>query len=288
MSVKREVVAAGLAVLSTAAYAAWTYLRRPRTRPSVPEVAFEIHPQIQENSFVAQRLGSTLEPGPPVAAAIVNALPNRRSAPHEFPEFGSDIARNTDDISLEDYMTMPLEGSGVTYQNRVNYVDVDVDMDMADNGPTEETFRFIRLKVLETRDPSAGRVSLGGFKLIWGNQVIDLPGTTSWNPHTGVRRPWVTTGGWSDGDQYELILRFPHAIAVTRYQFMTSTESAAQDPRRWRLEGSQNGTYWLRLDDREGGGFVPEDRGVWMNYKCGLASGTTGAAAFLLPPSPRS
>jgi hypothetical protein len=270
-------VAAGLALLSSVAYAAWTYTRRQRARMRIPEVPFEIHPRIYENS-----LAPRAEPGPSVAAAaaVVQALPFQRTAPHEFPEFGSDTARNTDDIALDDYMTMPLEGAGVTYQNRVNYVDVDADANM--EGNTLEKFRFIRLKVLETRDPSAGRVSLGGFNVMWGNQLIDLPGIVAWNPHTGVRRAWVPTEGWSDGDQYELILRFPYAVAVTRYQFRTSAESAGQDPCRWRLEGSQNGTFWLRLDDREGGGFVPEERGVWMNYRC------SGLTTSLLPPSPRS
>lgn len=286
MSVKREIVAAGLTLLGSAAYMAWTYMKRGRG-VKIPATPFEIHPRLQENSLIAQR--AYIGPRPPLeaSAVVAQALPLQRAAPHEFPEFGSDVARNSDEVALEDYMTMPLEGSGLTYQNRGLYVDVDVDVE--GSGPKVETFRFIRLKVLETRDPSAGNVSLSGFNVMWGNQVIDLPGIVAWNPHTGVRRPWVPTEGWSDADQHELILRFPHAVAVTRYQFRTSTESAGQDPRRWRLEGSQNGTFWLRLDDREGGGFVPEDRGVWMNYVCrtGLVAMSV-AATSLLPPSPRS
>ena len=267
MSTRRDLVAASLAVLGSAAYAFWSYVRRRREKViAMPVVPFEIHPRIYENSMIAER--ANLGPRPPLRAAAAAAipLPLSRNAPHETPGFGIDLERNMDDVGLDDYMTMPLEGTGITHQNRIQYLDTDAE---AEPEPKLEQFRFIRLKVLETRDSGAGRVSLGGFKVMWGTQAIDLPGTTAWNPHTGIRRPWVPTEGWSDGDQYELILCFPHAVAVTRYQFRTASEPAGQDPRRWRLEGSQNGTFWLTIDDRSGGGFIPEERGVWMNYRCG-------------------
>lgn len=179
--------------------------------------------------------------------------------PTDDPAFGLDAERNTGKEGLEAYMGLPLEGDGITHTNRDKLADLDVENPVAE----AEAFSFYRFTVLETRDPFAHYVSVGGFKLMTGMRVASIQGTKRWNPHTGETAEY---GGeaWMATEQRELILKFPQPVVINRYQFRTSDKLAAFDPVRWRLEGSRNGAYWLPLDERTE--TVPEERGLWVNY----------------------
>jgi hypothetical protein len=208
---------------------------------------------IQESQFFGSILKKT---------SIKVAEPTE-APPHEDPDFGTDRERNRDTVGVDDYMALPLEGSGLTHENRVRFVDVDT---VASEGaPRPFRFVFFRLKILKTRSPTAATAAIGGFTLLNGADVVYHPRAKVWNPHTGERTTYYPEAAWSDSDQKELIVRFPSAVAVNGYKIRTSEQDTAFDPVQWRLEGSQNGVYWLPLDERSL--TPPFERGVWATFR---------------------
>ena len=188
------------------------------------------------------------------------------SAPYELPEFGNDVERNTDPVGLDEFMNLPLVGDGVTWKTRDAYHEADADSEAP---PKVLRFRYLRFRVLETRG-GGNMAALGGIKFYNGVDRIDDPAATLWNPFSGATGPYKWTDSWSDDDQKQLIIKFSRAVAVNRYQTRTSTEDGSEDkdPVRWVIEGSQNGTYWLALDERTKRQVnVPLERGVWKRWQ---------------------
>lgn len=188
--------------------------------------------------------------------------PLRQSRPTDAPAFGHDSKRNEDTIGVDDYMSLPLEGSGVTHETRERYKELE-----ADSVAEPEAFSFYRLKVLETRDPFAHYVALNGFRVVHTDKPVALQGTRCWNPHTGEHAHYSGTEPWRATEQRELILNFPQPVVIHGYQFRTAEELPAFDPVRWVLEGSRNGAHWLTLDDRSRRQLVPTEREVWATFR---------------------
>jgi len=248
-------MAAGALIVGTVLWTLWH--TKPRAKHIVPVVPRPviIAPTVEE--FSVER--AVVVPRPPAAPAALSAThPLGPTRPTDAPAFGLDAERN-EGQDLDTYMSLPLETDGITHTNR----DMLADLEEAEEPAKEEAFPFYRFSVLETRDPFAHYVAIGGFKLMNGMQVASIQGTKRWNPHTGETAAY---GGeaWMATEQRELILKFPQPVVINRYQIRTSDEAAAFDPVRWRLEGSRNGAYWLSLDERAE--TVPVERSVWMNY----------------------
>lgn len=177
-------------------------------------------------------------------------IPSRSLAPHEKPGFGLDIARNRDDIELDSYLHLPLESEGETHLTADKYEKIP-DIDELPKTVSKEPIRvkMVRLQVYETRSPDAEMVALGGVRFYQGNRPIIDGATKLWNPHTGEKVDY-TLGEWIDSDQWLVIFCFSEPVEINRYEFKTSKGTEDNDPTRWTLEGSMNGTFWLMLDDR--------------------------------------
>ena len=251
-------------VIGSVAWAVWRQrgTKRVAFKPIVPE----IDPALQIRQTIP------LEAPPPPTAPRkffteleVPKIPGKFSpeGPTEAPAFGKDKERNEDDaIALDDYMNLPLEGAGLTHRNRHAYRDPEEAGDVATR---VMRFQFFRFKVVRTRDPAAATAAIGGLMLLNGADNVYHPEAKIWNPHTGSRETFYPGAGWSDSDQKEFVVKFPVAVAVNGYRLRTSEQDGAFDPVEWRLEGSQNGVYWLPLDERKTGA-LPAARGVWVAF----------------------
>jgi hypothetical protein len=261
---KREHIFGTAAALIAGGIAIGLFKRR--ATPVAPRaVPFQIDPAIA----IRNERPAILPPPPPPGKFFTNMeisrvdrkfLPDR---PIDAPAFGWDKERNEDpEIGLEDYLNLPLEGTGLTHRNRHAYKDAE---EGADEAPRIMRFQFFRLKVVRTRDAAAATAAIGGLMFMNGTDDVYHPEAKVWNPHTGARETFLPAAGWSDSDQRELIVKFPMAVAVNRYRLRTSEQDTAFDPVEWRLEGSQNGVYWLPLDERKTG-VLPAARGVWVAF----------------------
>ena len=189
-------------------------------------------------------------------------------APYDFPAFGDDMQRNKDDIDFDTYLNLPLNGDGITYNNR----DTLKDLESADDvEPRLEDFTYFRLVVTETRAPRIPAV-IGGIKFMKGLIHITHPLAKMWDTHTGEETPFKEMDPWSS-DKGQLVVKFPRAVQIDTYKLRTGREAGTvnSDPVKWRLEGSRNGTFWVVLDDRtDGKAYVPPVRNVWTTWKVGV------------------
>lgn len=180
-------------------------------------------------------------------------------APHEKRGFGSDTARNVDDYTADDYMNLPLIGTGKTYANESAYKDLEDETTMLDT-PIKR-FKYIRLVVTGVR--KGHTVEIGGVRFFHGRSMNYHTNLTTWNPHTGDRASY-DSAPWSDNDQRTIVFCFKEAAEVNRYEIKTSSGSTDHDPIHWKLEGSVSGTYWIPLDDRTMS--FPVQRDIWIMY----------------------
>ena len=274
-SMKQDHLIGGLALLTSAIAIAY-FCRRPPA-PAIVIPPLTIDPRVYMSDMFESE---------PTVAAITREQsvpkPSRKRRPplpQEQPAFGNDRLRNEDDISIDEYMNLPLVGAARTHKNRATLADLE-------DSATVRThaFQYFRLKVVRTRSPTATKVALGGFELLFDGDPIVIPGTMLWNPHTGQKTP--VTGpvfNWEDEDQKELILVVPMAVEVTAYRMRTAIGSANEDPIRWRLEGSLNGVYWTTIDDKtKQETFFPLERGAWFTYGIADALPNTDAATISL------
>lgn len=179
-------------------------------------------------------------------------------APHELAGFGHDITRNNDGGSVDDYLNLPLVGSGLTFENKEAYQEVDDEV----GAPTYrdvKRHKFIRLSIMEANSDD---VHIGGIDFLKGGRSIG--DVSLWNPHTGERGAY-SKGPFSDRDQLVFIFCFKVPIIFDTYRIKTSIEGVQCDPTEWMLEGSMNGNYWTPVDRRSNVEFPPL-RGVWTAY----------------------
>jgi hypothetical protein len=260
MNGKRVGATAAAILIGAVAYALYRGEKRVAIRRAVIP---EIDPTIQFHR------APLVAPPPPAAPRKfftnleIAKIPRGEMGPTDAPAFGKDSRRNEDsEIGLDDYLNLPLEGEGLTHQNRHAFRDAEAG---ADEAPRVMRFQFFRLKVVRTRDASAATAAIGGLMLLNGADDVYHPEAKVWNPHTGARETFYPGAAWSDSDQRELIVKFPTAVAANGYRLRTSEDSMGFDPVEWRLEGSQNGVYWLPLDERKTG-VLPAARGVWVTF----------------------
>jgi len=259
---KRDIGLALLGGFAAVAYYFFNKKKEPRIAPaliidpSVTEKKYDL-PTIPKLEFTKDEMRSN------------TVRPSRTLAPHEKSGFGLDIARNRDDIELDSYLHLPLESEGETHLTVDKYEKIP-DIDELPKTVAKEPIRvrMVRLKVYETRSSEAKIVALGGVRFYQGNQAIIDGKMKLWNPHTGEKVDY-TLGEWTDSDQKLVIFCFSEPVEINRYEFKTSKGSEDNDPIRWTLEGSMNGTFWIMLDDRsKTDTFLPLVRnfpiGYWM------------------------
>jgi hypothetical protein len=259
---KRDIGLALLGGFAAAAYYFFNKKKEPRVVPDLiidPSVTMKNYdfPTIPKLDFVKE------------AEKSDTVVPSRTLAPHEKSGFGLDIARNRDDIELDSYLHLPLESEGETHLTAHKYEKIP-DIDDLPKTVAKEPMRIkmVRLQVYETRSIEADAVALGGVRFYQGNRPIIDGAMKLWNPHTGEKVPY-TSGEWVDSDQWLVVFCFSEPVEINRYEFKTSKRDENNDPIRWTLEGSMNGTFWLMLDDRtKADTFLPLVRdfpiGYWM------------------------
>jgi hypothetical protein len=177
-------------------------------------------------------------------------------APHEQNGFGFDIKRNVDSHELDDYLNLPLVGTGKTYSN--SHMS---DLDELSITPVPK-YKYIRLTVVETREHTEN-VHVGHIYFYNGSERVKDINVNIWNPHTGEKK--LYTGSWSDNTTRSIVFCFTTNINLTRYDIQTSSRLRMYDPNIWTLEGSKNASYWVPIDTRYVD--LPDKRGKWSTFR---------------------
>jgi len=115
------------------------------------------------------------------------------------------------------------------------------------------SYKFLRFTPTAIRGGST--VNVGKFTFFYEDRPLLLKGSVT-NPMGTWEGPMAdVTGpgrrpGWSDAHKKSLVFAFRDPIAVDAYSFTTALPEAGieGDPVAWKLEGSQNGTFWTLLD----------------------------------------
>lgn len=154
--------------------------------------------------------------------------------------FGLDRLRNSDENHREAQFLTPLE------QN-IPIREI----------PTVTTYKYIRFRPTELRNPNADAVNVGKFTFFSKGKALTVDGTAS-NPMgtwEGALKDVMGAGlrsGWSDRHKKTLVLAFKAPVALDAYSITTATPGKGMggDPISWKLEGSSTGTYWTILDEK--------------------------------------
>ena len=117
------------------------------------------------------------------------------------------------------------------------------------------SYKFLRFTPTETRGKEASAVNVGKFTFFYEDQPLLLKGTATnpmgtWEGQMKDVTGPGTTSGWSDSHKKSLVFAFRDPIAIDAYSFTTSVPEAGieGDPVSWKLESSQNGTFWTVRD----------------------------------------
>jgi len=236
----RAVDLAVLVVGATIAYFAFY----PKKK-SYPDLIIDLKPVpiVSETHSEPAPLTHTIEEEPEILA------------PHEKTGFGFDIKRNADNHELDDYLNLPLVGTGKTYDN--TYMS---DLEEISITPVAK-YKYIRLTVVETRDTTEN-VHVGHIYFYNGSERVKDMSVNIWNPYTGEKK--LFTGSWSDNTTRSIIFCFTNSINLTRYDILTSQRLKMYDPNIWTLEGSKNASYWVPIDTRYVN--LPDKRGKWTTF----------------------
>jgi hypothetical protein len=121
-----------------------------------------------------------------------------------------------------------------------------------------QSYKYIRFRPVKTRDPSAPTVEVGKFRFLLGKSEVDLRFAKVTNPMgswVGDLQDVVGGGfrrGFSDLHKRPIIFAFPYAMMMNGFTWTTANpdRGVGGDPVQWKLEGSQNGTYWVTLRDQ--------------------------------------
>lgn len=203
------------------------YLLRPRKT----KVIIDLEESVPLEARPAAR---ALEAAPalfaPLADTALEATPSEYLPPYEQPGFGIDIHRNNDKYGLEDYLELPLVGSGETYSTKyanINTEDVE----------HIQKYKYIRFTVLKTRNSDTVNCIIHFYS---NKKITEI---NTWNPYTGERAPYTTTNDMS------IIFYLTEPIHLTKYE-METFGLFENDPVEWIIEGSTNATYWVELDSQ--------------------------------------
>lgn len=136
----------------------------------------------------------------------------------------------------------------------------------------EVTYQFFRFTPTELRNGAAANsVQLAELQLyLEGNSIS---GATATNPNGnnpfGEEPPLAVDGDlftkWLDFNRGPLVLDFHAPVTIDGYSWATANDAEERDPVRWLLEGSEDGTNWVGLDDQTEADFpVPLERFAWL------------------------
>jgi hypothetical protein len=218
-----------------------TYIlsKKHRTAPA-PNV--QIDPSVYTQSTIYKIPNPKYKhPDQPVAESVFNSEIKHDSykAPYDIFGFGLDSARNSDSVDPDSYLNMPLESDGKTYDTRDKYQLVEEEPEVID-----KKFKYIRFSVLSVRDNNQVGVSIGGIRFL--NKNISINNISLWNPHTGDKSEY-NNDEWTDYDQHTAIFVFSEPEIITEYQLKTSMKTPDMDPIKWKLEASNNASYWTEI-----------------------------------------
>jgi len=182
--------------------------------------------------------------------------------PLNTKSFGLDRARNGDS-DLDTLYKEPLrQVAGPGPGQGPKYLNVDEPLEKA------KSYRYIRFRPMLTRDPASESVSVGKFRFFLGKNEIDLTNAKVSNPMgTWIGDATDITGegyknGWTDLHKKSIIFAFPYPILMDGFTWITTNpdRGIGSDPVQWKLEGSQNGTFWTMLRDQSRNYPVPVNR----------------------------
>ena len=175
--------------------------------------------------------------------------------PLNTKSFGLDMARNRGGPDIDTLYEEPLRAP-----DRPS--DVYGPKDVADDSLLQpekaQSFRYIRFRPVKTRDPANPTVDVGKFRFLLGQSEVDLRSAKAANPMgswVGDIEDLVGDGfrrGFSDVHKRALVFGFPYAMLINGFTWTTANpdKGVGGDPVQWKLEGSQNGTYWTTLRDQ--------------------------------------
>ena len=142
------------------------------------------------------------------------------------------------------------------------------------------TASFTQFKFnLDPADDSSGLRSWSGANSVqlaevtlYGADQAWISGATASNPggnNPGGEPPSAAADGftdpltcpancnhkWLDFNKGDLVLTFDAAVEVASYDWMTANDAPSRDPTKWTLEGSNDGSSWILVDDSAAEGF---------------------------------
>ena len=182
----------------------------------------------------------------PTKEAFVNYGTPVQVSESTFPlnkqSFGLDMARNQGGPGLDTLFVEPLRSP---YEAPSDPID-------------SKSYKYLRFKPVKTRDPSNPTVDVGKFRFLIGQSEVDLRFAKVTNPMgswVGDLQDVVGPGyrrGFSDTYKKALVFAFPYAMLINGFTWTTANpdRGVGGDPVQWKLEGSQNGTYWVTLRDQ--------------------------------------
>ena len=182
----------------------------------------------------------------PTKEAFVNYGTPVQVSESTFPlnkqSFGLDMARNQGGPGLDTLFVEPLRSP---YEAPSDPID-------------SKSYKYLRFKPVKTRDPSNPTVDVGKFRFLLGQSEVDLRFAKVTNPMgswVGDLQDVVGPGyrrGFSDTYKKALVFAFPYAMLINGFTWTTANpdRGVGGDPVQWKLEGSQNGTYWVTLRDQ--------------------------------------
>jgi hypothetical protein len=188
------------------------------------------------------------------------------TAPLKKMGFGSDRTRNSDTPALNTQYVEPLrQKTTLETAPGPKYIDADDSI----KPEKANSYRYIRFRPIKTRNPNSYEVSVGKFRFFLGPNEIDMRNANVTNP----MGTWVGdigdvvgsgyTNGWSDAHKKALVFSFPYSILINGFTWTTANpdKGVDSDPVQWKLEGSDNGVYWVTLRNQTNHNYpVPKER----------------------------
>ena len=175
--------------------------------------------------------------------------------PLNTKSFGLDMARNRGGPGLDNLFKEPLRAEATPTEL---YGPRDIADESLLQPGKSQSYKYIRFRAVKTRDPSNPTVDVGKFRFLTGQVEVDLRFAKVTNPMgswVGDVGDLVGPGfrrGFSDINKKAIIFAFPYAMLINGFTWTTANpdRGVGGDPVQWKLEGSQNGTFWVTLRDQ--------------------------------------
>ena len=120
----------------------------------------------------------------------------------------------------------------------------------------EAEYRYYRFTPTQLRVSNDCCVQLAEIEFLIDGAKVGIP--SAWNPggsNPGGETPDLAVDGslttkWLDFNQGPLIFDFGSAATIDGYRWATANDATERDPVRWTLEGSDDETNWVLVDER--------------------------------------